>query len=592
MSTAQLEKAIGDILGMIEDIRGRSHVSGRFCGIRTPVETFEQIVEKLKKNFEVYRIKTRNPDLPLVVSLEGGTGTGKSMIFNALAGREISRAGSERPKTFGPILYCHKKHEQTIRTTDLPAGYQKDYLAAGRDGENIEGNPLEIKVVCHDDTKLERFFLIDTPDSDSVEALNRFMAEDIYNLSDIVVFVTSQEKYGDMIPFDVFKRALADGKHFLVVMNKVDSSEAVRELKQRIAEEARMLTADSLFFTLPWIASDSPFDELKNHHVIRQLRKEIFEQEEKVIAETRKKEISNVEKKLAKLAENLVRILEKEQETIGELLASFRSIYDETEKKLLEESLVKLDDTTRQHIRNEIRKIFQRYDLLRKPRAVISKILRFPLSLLGLVPGSEEERRKRDLERLHRKIDLSALHMAVNELNRRIHNEVRVSGIEYLQKTFLAEDVSMAKEEIDALFFSRQEKLEEWLQSRFEELTEGIPRHKEWGIYSTTILWSLFLISVETVVGGGLSMFEAILDSVIMPFLSKGAVEIFAYQELKNVAEELDRRYRKQLTEVLEEQYRRYASKLERCALSEEDFTRMEKLLAEVRILPLRHVTF
>ncbi|HEC32393.1 MAG TPA: hypothetical protein ENI41_07875 [Deltaproteobacteria bacterium] len=78
-------------------------------------------------------------------------------------------------------------------------------------------------------------------------------------------------------------------------------------------------------------------------------------------------------------------------------------------------------------------------------------------------------------------------------------------------------------------------------------------------------------------------MFEAILDSVIMPFLSKGAVEIFAYQELKNIAEELDKRYKKQLKEVLYTQYRRYTEALEACAITKSDLDQVKKLLGEIR---------
>ncbi len=581
MSFEQTENTIGKLLELVENAEGERS-AGRFCGLKTPAKTFEHVVEKLKKNHHIYKIKIHNPRLPLIISLQGGTGTGKSTIFNAVTGRQISITGNERPKTLGPLLLCHRTQEKMLRQINLLAEYEKEFLAVEKDDSHIGGDPLKIKVLCHEEKSLERFFIIDTPDVDSVELLNRNMADDIYNISDVILFITSQEKYGDRIPFGIFKQAIADGKHFIIIMNKVDSDEAFLELKERIGKETRSLSDEGRFFALPWVISDSPFEELKSESEMQRLKKYLFDREEGAYDEIRKAEISNLRRKLSTLSGELVRILQGEQQAIDELLETFQSIYENTKKQLLEKSLARLDETTKQHIQNEIRHIFRRYDLLRKPRSVISKIIRFPLSLLGLASRSEEEKRKRDLARLHRKIDLSALHLAINDLNRKIHNEIRIRDIEYLQNVFLSENMSMTVDEIDDLFFERQEKLEEWLQGQFSRLTKGIPKHKEWGIYSTTILWSLFLISVETVVGGGLSMFEAILDSVIMPFLSKGAVEIFAYHELKNIAEELDSRYREQLIEVLNVQFQRYVNRLKECAIAKNDFITIKDLVAKI----------
>ena len=583
MKSTGLENAVTQLLNLAENALQGRETPNRFCGLKTPRTHFEEVLQKLSKNNEIYTIKSKHPELPIILSLEGGTGTGKSTIFNVLAGREVSVSGSERPKTFGPIFFCHKKHKDIISMPNVLSAYEKEFIESIEKIPAICGDPLKIKVILHGDKNLENIFLVDTPDIDSVETLNREMAEDVYNISDIILFITSQEKYGDRLPFQIFQQALADEKYFLIIMNKVDSTDAFTELKQRILSETKSHLEETSFFSLPWTISESPFEELLHHHELQRLKTILYDQSKELPGEIRKKELSSLKKRLIRYSEQLVSILEKERLAIDELLDNFQAIYDETEKQLLKKSVGHLDETTKQHIQNEIRQIFQRYDLLRKPRSFISKIIKFPLSLFGLIPKSDEEKRKRDLAKLHRKIDLGPLHLAINDLNRKIHNEIRITGIEYLQDMFLSRNLSMTVEEIDKLFFEKQKQLENWLQEQFSKLTKGIPKHKEWGIYSTTILWSIFLVSIETVVGGGLSMFEAILDSVIMPFLSKGAVEIFAYQELKNIAEELDKRYKKQLKEVLYTQYRRYTEALEACAITKSDLDQVKKLLGEIR---------
>ncbi len=81
---------------------------------------------------------------------------------------------------------------------------------------------------------------------------------------------------------------------------------------------------------------------------------------------------------------------------------------------------------------------------------------------------------------------------------------------------------------------------------------------KKWGIYSTSILWGLLIIAFEIVVGGGFSLLDAALDSAIAPFVTKGAVELFAYHEIQKVARELARRYQDGLLSVMKEQEKRY----------------------------------
>jgi hypothetical protein len=92
---------------------------------------------------------------------------------------------------------------------------------------------------------------------------------------------------------------------------------------------------------------------------------------------------------------------------------------------------------------------------------------------------------------------------------------------------------------------------------------QGISKGKEWGIYSTSILWGALILTVETAIGGGISVLEAVLDSAVAPFVTQGAAELFAYRELQVIAQQLSIRCRRAFTCVLRVQRDRYVKCIE-----------------------------
>ena len=114
------------------------------------------------------------------------------------------------------------------------------------------------------------------------------------------------------------------------------------------------------------------------------------------------------------------------------------------------------------------------------------------------------------------------------------------------------------QEDIKERIWKEQDKLDEWLEETFRRLSQGIPKYKEFGIYSTSILWGVLIISLEIVVGGGFSVIDAALDSALAPFVTKGATELFAYHELQQVARKLAKRYQEGLLSALRDQRDRY----------------------------------
>jgi len=75
-------------------------------GLTRGAGEIQGLAEDVRKRLAVFSYKQHMPCLWVVFL--GGTGTGKSTIFNALCGKHLSETGVERPKTSGPIVYAHQ----------------------------------------------------------------------------------------------------------------------------------------------------------------------------------------------------------------------------------------------------------------------------------------------------------------------------------------------------------------------------------------------------------------------------------------------------------------------------------------------------
>ncbi|MGD8512544.1 MAG: hypothetical protein PVG85_01225, partial [Deltaproteobacteria bacterium] len=114
--------------------------------------------------------------------------------------------------------------------------------------------------------------------------------------------------------------------------------------------------------------------------------------------------------------------------------------------------------------------------------------------------------------------------------------------------------VVLSDGEIKERILKEQGQLDTWLEERFQKLSRGIKKHKKWGIYSTSVLWGVLIICFEIVVGGGFSILDAALDSALAPFVTKGAVELFAHHEIQKTARQLAKRYQEGLLSTVRHQ--------------------------------------
>ena len=85
------------------------------------------------------------------------------------------------------------------------------------------------------------------------------------------------------------------------------------------------------------------------------------------------------------------------------------------------------------------------------------------------------------------------------------------------------------------------------------------------------------------VVGGGFSLVDAALDSALAPFVTKGAVELFAYNEIRRIARQLADRYQEGLVSVITRQEKLYEQCLYSLLPSQETIDLLKDVRFRVR---------
>ncbi|WP_309252236.1 MULTISPECIES: YfjP family GTPase [unclassified Streptomyces] len=162
-----------------------------------------------------------------VVAVAGATGSGKSTLFNALAGVPLSETGLRRPTTSAPIA---------CSWTDGAAGLLDRLGIPGRSRRR----PLQGQ---HADTPLDGLVLIDLPDHDSAAPAHREQVDRVLALVDAVIWVVDPEKYADAMLHERYLRPMAGHAEVMfVVLNQVDrlpgdAAEQVLDDLRRLLDE-------------------------------------------------------------------------------------------------------------------------------------------------------------------------------------------------------------------------------------------------------------------------------------------------------------------------------------------------------------------
>ncbi len=154
-----------------------------------------------------------------VVALAGGTGSGKSSLFNALVGVPLSAVGVRRPLT-QEVIACVWGE---AGPADPAAAGLLDWLGVSPAARLSRTSSLD----PGPDPELAGLILLDLPDHDTVRTQQISVVDRVVEHADLVIWVVDPQKYADAALHERYLGQLGGRDAALaVVMNQLDRIEA------------------------------------------------------------------------------------------------------------------------------------------------------------------------------------------------------------------------------------------------------------------------------------------------------------------------------------------------------------------------------
>jgi GTP-binding protein EngB required for normal cell division len=172
-----------------------------------------------------------------VVALAGGTGSGKSSLFNAICGLELSPVAVRRPTTSAA--------HACVWGLD-GAGPLLDWLNVDKRFRYARASALDRSAGAAGDSSLQGLVLLDLPDHDSIQTVHREEADRFVRVADLLVWVLDPQKYADAALHRNYIVPYAQHAAItLIVLNQVDVLQP-GETEDCVADLRRLLEAEGL----------------------------------------------------------------------------------------------------------------------------------------------------------------------------------------------------------------------------------------------------------------------------------------------------------------------------------------------------------
>jgi GTP-binding protein EngB required for normal cell division len=167
-----------------------------------------------------------------VVALLGGTGSGKSSLFNEICGLDFAEVGVKRPTTA----------EATACVWGTGGDALLDWLEVDPDRRIERESALDGET----EAPLRGLVLLDLPDHDSIEPAHRAAVDRLLPMADLLVWVVDPQKYADdALHSGYLRRLVGHEGAMLVVLNQVDTVPP-EQRDALVTDVARLLVEDGL----------------------------------------------------------------------------------------------------------------------------------------------------------------------------------------------------------------------------------------------------------------------------------------------------------------------------------------------------------
>ena len=221
MQFAQHAQSILELDGLLEPLR---HLA-ESCGVPSPEH--ENWYALLK-----HKLVPQLTGKPfLLVAVMGGTNTGKSLIFNHLAGESFSAVDHRASGTKHPVCLVPKNDGMTFYEPILVRHFDTFRCVTWSNAEqSLELSDENYLYWIEGANVPEKLFLLDTPDFDADREVNWDRAKSIRHVADVVIAVLTEQKYNDATVRRFFREAAEADKPIIVLFNMIDRDGDVQHL--------------------------------------------------------------------------------------------------------------------------------------------------------------------------------------------------------------------------------------------------------------------------------------------------------------------------------------------------------------------------
>jgi hypothetical protein len=202
------------------------------------------------------------PAVPLHVAVVGGAGAGKSTVANLLSGTGQAEANPQAGFTRHPVAYTGASGPVSW---PVDAGFLGPLRQQAQPGPaNLDADVYQVRGVPIDGdfTLLDRFTIWDCPDMTTWAATGyvpRLL--EVAALSDVIVYVASDERYNDEVPTQFLRLLLLTGKPVVVCLMKMKEADAPALVEHFQREVLSRLPAGVVAcLTIPMLTPDQLAD--------------------------------------------------------------------------------------------------------------------------------------------------------------------------------------------------------------------------------------------------------------------------------------------------------------------------------------------
>ncbi|MGA8830657.1 MAG: hypothetical protein WB554_03560, partial [Desulfomonilaceae bacterium] len=397
-----------------------------------------------------------------------------------------------------------------------------------------------------------------------IEKSNQIISNLFFVLSDLIIFVASQEKYGDMAGRNVIRAAFKWVKEIRVVLNKAVSEDAFADFQQSLCTEFPEMEL-SRIDRIEGIPNILPTDS-RITNFLNLLKK--FESIDEVsrlrnAEDTRLRSITleNLETTIDSINDFQARVLK----VVHSVENTATSIIEEVEGQLDLSGSKDVEERIQVRLENLLRK----YDILYAPRSAVRMALRKVFTTIrravranwvGCDEAAIDEKvsvetfLQNDYGYSLARIDASIarFNLSVAEI---LSSEEDFSDFRSIA---LESCPRLTSEQIRTFYEQVFPNVEQLLEGEFEKFKEGLSTTDELKLYGSYTLWAVFLVTAEVAIGGGITLLDMVLNTAIAPFIPKWLLKLKIVDILRDIATRVDSYRRDAFREILQSQAKVY----------------------------------